>query len=124
MAEAKIITKDGINIQIKGEATEIKSIIDFIGKHKVRAKKTNTIAKKSKKISVLGKIRELISNGFFDKPKSISEIAKHLGTLGYTVSLEKLSPRLLALIRNGELKRSGLAGAYKYTRGKSKTEDL
>ena len=50
-------------------------------------------------------IRELIEEGFFKKPKTITEVKAELGNRGHHIALPALSTPLLRLCRQKELRR-------------------
>ena len=64
-----------------------------------------------------GKIHELIGEGFFKDPKTISEISKRLQRKGYKTPTTALSGPLLELVRKDFLERDkpeGEKSIYKY----------
>jgi hypothetical protein len=78
--------------------------------------KNKIIKKKDRQLSGLsGKINELAEDGFFESPKSISEIQKKLQDEGVKKPTTSLMPPLLLLIRKKVLGREKPEkGVYKY----------
>lgn len=76
-------------------------------KKSVPSTKTGTKAKrnKAKKGGPKSYIRELINDGFFKKPKTITEIKAQLGNRGHHIPLTSLSTPLIRLCRDKELRR-------------------
>jgi len=114
LIEGRIKKKDGTEISIKGEKDEVKEILAFVlGKGVTRIPSRKITGKKG--FSIVEVVRNLASEGFFETPKSMSAVAKALAKKGYPLSLERISPILLMLVRKGELKREGTAGKYLYS---------
>ncbi len=114
LIEGRIKKKDGTEIFIKGEKEEVKDILAFVlSKGVTRVPSRRIIGKKG--FSIVRLVRDLASKGFFEKPKSMSAVAKALVKKGYSLPLERISPVLLTLVRKGELKREGTAGKYLYS---------
>ncbi len=116
MAEAEILTKDGMKVIIKGEIDEVKHLLEYFKSHQLPAKEINKKpTKRTLANSVTDKVRELIKIGFFSPPRSINEVAEQLSMKGYSVKLSEISPVLLFMVRRGEISREGAAKHYKYT---------
>jgi hypothetical protein len=82
------------------------------GEEKSQMKERKEKASSSKKVSQ-GKLRggpksyvlELLEEGFFSKPKGISEVQKALGDRGHHIALTSLSGPLQSLCRDRKLRR-------------------
>jgi hypothetical protein len=62
------------------------------------------------------RIASLISESFFDKPKTPSDIQKELATLAHTYALNQITAALTTLIKNKTLRRIGNKGTYQYVK--------
>jgi hypothetical protein len=100
-AKPKAATKKTANK--KGSAT----------KNPVGEKKS---VKKSSRPGPKGIVEQLIKDGFFNQPKLIQEISKHVSkTMGYTLKNTDLSPALVRLVRSQQLDRDeNENGQYEY----------
>lgn len=80
-----------------------------------------TAASKTKALAgPTGRIADLIDDGFFKKPRSITEVKAELANRGHHIALTALSTPLQRLCKAKRLRRqkgtaSGRAGSYGYT---------
>ena len=117
--KATIGTKSGTSITIDGSPEDVAKVLGIYkesptetphrSKRTVKKTQTQTI-----KISDL--IRELISEGFFDKPKGLSELKMRLGELGHTIPVTTLSPLVLGLTKSKNLRRLQQDGRWVYAK--------
>src|SRR3989338_5667958 len=80
-------------------------------------KSKSAISREHEFSGLTGKIHELIGEGFFKDPKTISEISKRLQRKGYKTPTTALSGPLLELVRKDFLERDkpeGEKSIYKY----------
>ena len=81
------------------------------------AKSARKIARGSASPGAFAMITQLLADGFFKAPKTISAIVAHCGTAkGHHYKANECSPSLLRLLRDGKLKREkNKDGQYEYT---------
>lgn len=53
----------------------------------------------------IGYVKELVDDGFFKKPKTIAEVKAELGNRGHHIALTSLSPTMVRLVRQRNLRR-------------------
>ena len=95
-----IIDDDGNSYQ-----GEMKLVKDQLSKTKLITKTINQ-NKKIKKITIPDKILELISERFFDKNRTISDIVSELKTHDYHKKSSDLTSPLRVIVRNNMLKKT------------------
>ena len=110
MVKANILTKDGAKITIEGTPEEISKVLNlYKTNHSVKFPKGDfkKFVKEQKDATptVTDKIREILAEGFFNKPKSLAEVKQGLQEQGTFIPITTLSPIILGLIRNKELRR-------------------
>ncbi|MFA5771707.1 MAG: hypothetical protein WC974_03145 [Thermoplasmata archaeon] len=109
MAKANIETKNGTKIIVEGTPEEISKIMTlYKGDYKPETEKElkKFVKRKSNaKPTVTDKMREMIAEGFFDKPKGLAELKNSLEEQGCFVPITTLSPIVLGLVKNKELRR-------------------
>jgi hypothetical protein len=109
MAKADVETKDGTKITIEGTPEEVSKIINLyregnLFKHQKELKKF-VKHKGSSKPTLTDKVRELIAEGFFDKPKGLANLKQGLEEQGCFVPITTLSAIVLSLVKQKELRR-------------------
>ncbi len=110
MAKANIETKDGTKIIIEGSSEEILKIINlYKGKEKAEtpAKELKKFVKgkANSKPTITDTVREFLAEGFFNKPKGLSEIKQGIEEQGTFIPITTLSPIVLGLVKGKELRR-------------------
>lgn len=110
MLKATIKLDDGTKITIEGSPEDIARTKKLLISSKSSHKKRKRRSKLRKSMGPHGLILELKSEGFFDKPKSITEVRDKLQEKAYYYPLSSLSPALIRLVKLreiGRLKREG-----------------
>lgn len=118
MAKAKISTDSGAIIELEGSPEEIAKIMGLYKKSGLIKEKLKTIDNvrnihvsnkhlkyNTAKPSMTDSIKELIENGFFNKPRGLAEIKNKLEEEGVFIAITSLSERALFLIKRRELRR-------------------
>lgn len=121
MPKAHMTTAFGTKITIEGNATEVAAVVNQIqsahpspkpGGRSAKATKEKRERKKSE--SATDRIVHLKEESFFDKPKSLSEIAAELETSGYLYPVTTLSGVMLGLVQKRLLTRVKKDGKWVY----------
>ncbi len=106
MAKATIKSKTGAAITIEGTKKEVSHILSqferstVISHVKAVQSKNNVIRKEQKKrMAASDLIVGLKEDGYFDKPKSLTEIASALEEKGYIYPITTLSGIMLGLVQ-------------------------
>lgn len=113
MTKAKIEMENGTKITIEGTPEDVSTAIKLMQELRPYTKKTKVISKDSKeqKIKSSGKkgirdrTRELISDGFFKKQRSLHNVKDELENKGHIYPVTSISPTLIRLVRTRELRR-------------------
>ena len=110
MAKANIETKDGTKVVIEGTPEEISKIMNLYKNEKVseapaKESKKFSKAKTNSKPTITDTIREILAEGFFDKPKSLAELKQGLEEQGTFIPITTLSAIVLGLVKGKELRR-------------------
>lgn len=121
MAKATIKSKSGAVITIQGTQKEIASIIgafegataDAPAKEQ-RLKAGTTKKEDRKRAAASDLVIGLKEDGFFDKPKGLTEIANALEEKGYLYPVTTLSGVMLGLVQKRLLGRKKLDGRWVY----------
>ena len=125
MAKANINLPNGTKIVIDGTADEINAILKLYSSSapssESHPKKSRTqLKKQSKKSSGTKKsgpkqyIRDLRTEGFFDKKRTINDVQKNLEQNGHIYPLTHLSTPLRVLVQEKELGRMKEDGNWVY----------
>lgn len=121
MATVNITTKSGTRITIQGSAGEVARIVAEIdqpshGATKKAARENPTPAAKGRKTtpSIGEMLIGLKQDKFFDKPKSLSQIAAELEKSGYMYPTTTLSGVVLSLLKKKHLTRAKKDGQWAY----------
>lgn len=120
MAKAEIDRPDGTKITIEGTPEEVARTVHLIEGSpseprlaKGRSQATKT--KKKRKPSIKDLVLELRDDGFFAEGKSLSEVKEALQLRkGYRRKTTSISKPLTRLVRDGELRRTGVPRKYTY----------
>ncbi|OGI69243.1 MAG: hypothetical protein A2W18_04890 [Candidatus Muproteobacteria bacterium RBG_16_60_9] len=106
MPKATIKTPSGAVITVEGSEKEISHVLaDFerstvIGREKVAVTKKTSARKEQKKRSAVSDlIVSLKEEGYFDKPKSLTEIVHALEEAGHLIPVTSLSGVMLGLVQ-------------------------
>lgn len=108
MAKAEIVTPGGATVLIEGTAEEIAVLIKlFDSKNAATEKGDLRKDKPNKKIKTgpRGHIEGLIESGFFEQPRGLGSIKSALEEQGQFYPVTSLSPVVLRLVRERELRR-------------------
>jgi hypothetical protein len=121
MAKANILTKDGSKITIEGSPEEISRVLNIYKSNEVPKVFKNNVKnimkeKRGSKPTVTDTIREILAEGFFDKPKSLAEVKHGLQEQGTIIPITTLSAVILGLVRNKELRRLKQDKKWAYVR--------
>jgi len=121
MAKAKIKTQSGAVITVEGTQQEVSRILaDFerataVGRAKEAIAKDKTARKEQKKrIAASDLVVELKEEGYFNKPRSLTDVANTLEEKGYIYPVTTLSGVMLGLIQKKLLGRKKLKGKWVY----------
>ena len=121
MPKATIKTKSGAVITVEGSESEVSNIIGTferttaVDHRKFAATKEKVHAKENKKrLGASDLIVELKEEGFFEKPKSLSEVSKVLEEKGYLYPVTTLSGVVLGLVQKRLLRRKKADGKWVY----------
>jgi hypothetical protein len=117
MAKVKIVTDEGTKIEVEGTPEEVAKIMNVYqrgGASKKSIEPSGGTSKKDKKFlkknstssTMTDSIRELIVNGFFDKPRGLAEIKTKLEEEGVFIAITSLSERVLFLTKKRDLRRT------------------
>ena len=121
MTKATIKSKSGAIITIEGSESEVTNVLATIeraaavGRAKeVMAKAQGFKKEQKKRAAASDLVVELKEDGFFDKPKSLAEIAKALEEKGYIYPVTTLSGVMLGLVQKKLLGRKKAEGRWVY----------
>jgi len=116
MPKAKIELPNGTVVTIDGTPEDVAKLLKLYSSStdvpdKTSTKKQSTGSKTPSKPSAkspkgpMGHIRVLIDEGFFKSRKSLADIQKKLEEKGHIYAQSSLSPALVRLVRNQEVRR-------------------
>jgi predicted transcriptional regulator YheO len=121
MAKATIKSKTGAVITIEGTDKEVSSVLAHfetatqVATVKGKIHKEASVRKETKKRAAASDlIVELKEDGFFDKPKSLSEIAHALEERGRITPITSLSGVVIKLVQQRYLGRKKVDGKWVY----------
>ena len=121
MAKATIKSKTGAIITVEGTEKEVSSILAqfettaIVGRAKAAMKESDTIKKEQKKrLTASDLIITLKEEGYFEKPKSLNEIASAIEEKGYLYPVTTLSGVLIGLVQKRLLGRKKVDGKWVY----------
>lgn len=121
MAKATIKSKTGAIITIEGTDKEVSNVLtqfevaSHVATEKGKISKSASTKKEKKKRSVASDlIIELKEEGFFEKPKSLSEIADALEERGRITPITSLSGVMMTLVQQRYLGRKKKDGKWVY----------
>jgi len=121
MAKATIKSKTGAVITIEGSEQEVSNILAtfertaFVVRSKEIMTKAQAAKKEQKKRSGASDlIVELKEDGFFEQPKSLTDIAKILEEKGYLYPVTTLSGVMLGMVQKRLFRRKKVEGKWVY----------
>ena len=121
MAKATIKLKSGAVVAVEGSEKEVSSILATferaaaVGHAKQVIAKTHAAKKEQKKRSTASDlVIGLKEDGFFDKPKGLTEVSKALEEMGYLYPVTTLSGVMLGLVQKKLLGRKKVEGRWVY----------
>jgi predicted transcriptional regulator YheO len=121
MPKATIKTKSGAVITVEGSEKEVSSILaDYERSSVVHQVKKMAVAskvvqkEKKKRAAASDLIIILKEDGFFNKPRSLAEVAKALEETGYIYPVTTLSGVMIGLVQKKLLGRKKLEGKWVY----------
>jgi hypothetical protein len=121
MAKATIKSKTGAVITVEGSDSEVSNILSVfertsvVGHAKEVATKNQARKKEIKKrLTASDLVVNLKEDGFFEKPKSLSDISKAFEEQGYLYPVTSLSGIVLGLVQKRILRRKKADGKWVY----------
>jgi hypothetical protein len=107
MAKARITTKSGTEVTVEGTEDEVARLVALIDADAHKVPKNRPTARRSGngKTTPKGLIAELIGGGFFVKPRELGEVKAALEQRGHYYPVTSLSPLMLRLVRQKDLRR-------------------
>ena len=121
MAKATIKSKTGAVITVEGSDSEVSNILSVFERtsavsHAKEAATKNQARKKEtkKRLAASNLVINLKEDGFFEKPKSLSDISKALEEQGYLYPITSLSGIVLGLVQKKNLRRKKIEGKWAY----------
>ncbi|MHB1141929.1 MAG: hypothetical protein ACYC1T_09245 [Sulfuricaulis sp.] len=121
MPKATIKTKSGAVITIEGSEKEVSRILaDYERSSVVHQTKKMVVAtketqkEKKKRAAASDLVISLKEDGYFDKPRSLAEVAKALEETGYIYPVTTLSGVMIGLVQKKLLGRKKLEGKWVY----------
>ena len=121
MAKATIKTATGAVITVEGSESEVSNILSAYGGAGAVGKAKDAVAKQQQTTRIRKKrqaapdlIIGLREQGFFEKPKSLSEISAALEEEGFLYPVTTLSGVVLGLVKKKELRRKRIDGKWAY----------
>jgi predicted transcriptional regulator YheO len=121
LAKATIKSKTGALITVEGTKEEVSDILATVEKaatigyvKEVIAKAKTAKKEQKKRMAASDLIVELKEDGFFDKPKTLTEIARALEEKGYIYPVTTLSGVMLGLVHKRLFGRKKPEGKWVY----------
>jgi hypothetical protein len=121
MAKATIKSSSGALITIEGTDAEVANIIGTFEKTAVVGRTRQEISKhraaaqmKKKRMGASDLIIGLNERGYFEKPKTLSEISAALEEEGFLYPVTTLSGVVLGLVKQKHLRRKKIDGKWAY----------
>ena len=111
-----------LRVELEGTPEEIQKGMSFFLVQIEKIQKLQSSIKPSirKSKSFTGSLTErielLISEGFLNQPRTLSEIKHKLEELGYHYPITSISPTLLFLLRQRRIRRIGSKRRYQYVK--------
>jgi len=114
MPKAVISMPTGAKIIVEGTPNEIQTIINLIGIRNIENKSEKKQDSKKKSSGIMDYVLDLRDEGFFKKARSLKEIRNALAAAGHIIPRTTLSPAMLRLVKNRELRRLKEEKNWKY----------
>lgn len=121
MARATIKSKTGALITIEGSQSEVSNILSMfertasVGQAKEVVTRQKARRKDEKKrLGASDLVINLKEDGFFEKPKTLSDISSALEEQGFLYPVTSLSGVVLGLVQKGHLRRKKIEGRWAY----------
>jgi hypothetical protein len=114
MAKAQIITERGTKVTIEGDAEEVASLIERFDRTTSMAPSPVKANRSSSKAGPQDRILALLAVGFFKSPQGLGTIRSALEEQGHFYPATTLSPVLLRLVRNRNLRRIKDSNVWSY----------
>jgi len=115
MAKAHITTPEGMKVRLDGTPAEIAAVLKEVkGKGKNDAGGKRQAKAHAGKVTIPGLIKELKTDGFFKKTKTLGDTRKRLAELGHNYPLTTLSNPMREEVRKRRLRRFRENGKYVY----------
>lgn len=127
MTSATLTLPNGTKVTVEGDPAEIEAMLRSFGATGVESVRDAIARAESappptrgrrgtarEPVGPTGHIRNLKIEGFFREKRSLSEIKKKLEEMGHIYASHDVSPRLVRLVRERELRRVRDAGIWKY----------
>jgi hypothetical protein len=107
MPKATIMTKSGTAVTVEGTEEEVARLVSVIEGNGPIAPDRQPAPRRNDKVKPTPKtlISELMGGGFFAKPKGLGEVKTALEQRGHYYPVTSLSPLMLRLVRQRELRR-------------------
>lgn len=107
MPKATIMTRSGAAVTVEGTEDEVARLVSVIEGEGHEVPDRQPAARRAGKVKPTPKalISELIGGGFFAKPKGLGEVKAALEQRGHYYPVTSLSPLMLRLVRQRELRR-------------------
>jgi hypothetical protein len=105
MAKAQIVTEKGTKVTIEGNAEEVAALVERFDKSASTIAAPTKATRASSKAGPQDRILALAAAGFFKRPQGLGAIRSALAEQGHFYPVTTLSPVLLRLVRNRNLRR-------------------
>ena len=105
MAKAQIITESGTKVTIEGDAEEVAVLIRRFDKTAAMAPVPIKASRSNSKAGPQDRILALLAAGFFRLPQGLAANSIYIGRARHFYPVTTLSPVLLRLVRNRNLRR-------------------
>lgn len=114
MAKAHIITERGTKVTIEGDPEEVAVLIERFDKTASPVPIPIKATRSNSKAGPQDRILSLLAAGFFRSPQGIGAIRSALEEQGHFYPVTTLSPVLLRLVRNRNLRRIKESNVWSY----------
>lgn len=114
MAKAQIITESGAKVTIEGDTEEVAALIERFDRTASTVPVPVKTSRSNSKAGPQDRILALLSAGFFRLPQGLGAIRSALEERGHFYPATTLSPVLLRLVRNRNLRRIKESNVWSY----------
>ena len=108
---------------VKQVVSAIKAVLPQISAERLGQVQRGERARRRAQPTCSELLRGLMEEGWFDTPRSLSEVVQELARRGYNYNSTAVSHSLLDLVRERSLSREGTPRRYVYFRSKREEED-